>query len=292
MRSLETGMGLISAERRMQLLFGFYFIALFMVVMTLAGSVEGAIFLIVVCELIFALWRPTPKLGRDSYLPPIPAGWQTPVRLLMGYQIISGCWSLVWGGLVSTVVFGIIIFAMKPSSFEARNWTVVAVIAVWLITRWVWAPPLYRAIARQLKGVGKELAGGGPDLRIGPDGFDIDFKVRQIGGGPRVRPFVFHLPFTDLDEVRTMDSNDAQAYWQSMEQYDPTLTARAASEIFQFMTGKLARPSIYQQLGVSSHVLMRGPTLLYLFGVYDESGPAAVAAWQQWRTAHTQVTAS
>src|SRR5260370_30307895 len=109
MQSLETGMGLISVERRMQLVLGFYFIALFMVVMTLAGSVEGAIFLIVVCELIFALWRPTPKLGRNSYLPPVPGSWQTPVRLLMGYQIISGCWTLVWGGLVSTVVFGIII---------------------------------------------------------------------------------------------------------------------------------------------------------------------------------------
>jgi hypothetical protein len=290
MQSLETGMGLISAERRMQLVFGFYFIALFMVVMTLAGSVEGAIFLIVVCELIFALWRPTPKLGRDSYLPPIPGSWQTPVRLLMGYQIISGCWSLLWGGLVSTVVFGIIIVAMKPSSFEARNWTVLAVIAVWLITRWVWAPPISRAIAKQIKGATKELDQSAPDLRIGPDSFDLDFKIRQIGGGPRARPFLFRVPFTDLDEVRTMDSHDAQAYWQSMEEYEPTLTARAASEMFQFMIGKLARPSIYQMSGDWTNLLMRGPALLYLFGVVAESGPAAVAAWQQWRTAHAQVS--
>jgi hypothetical protein len=268
----------------MKLLFGFYFIALFMVVMTLAGSVEGAVFLIVVCELIFALWRPTPRLGPDSYQPPMPAGWQTPVRLLMGYQIISGCWSLVWGGLVSTVVFGIIIVAMKPSSFEARNWTVVAVIAVWLITRWVWAPPLYRAIARQIKGVGKELMHGGPTVTIGADGFDIDFHAQQIGGGPRMRPFVFHLPFADLDEVRTMGANDAQAYWESMGQYDPTLGVRAAWELNQFLTNKLPRPSIFYQLGVGTCLLMRGPTLLYLFSVFDESGPAVVAAWQQSRT--------
>jgi hypothetical protein len=278
-------MGLISAERRMNLLLGFYFIALFMVVVTLAGSVEGALFLIVVCELLFTLWRPTPTLGPESYQPPIPASWQTPVRLLMGYQIISGCWNLVWGGLVSTVVFGIIIVAMKPSSFETRNWTVVAVIAVWLITRWVWAPPLYRAIGRRLKGVGKELAGGGPDVRIGADGFDIDFHVQQIGGGPRVRPFLFHVPFADLDEVRTIDANNAQAYWQSMEQYDPTLTTRGSWELYQFTTGKLARPSIYQQLGMGTNLLMRGPTLLYLFGVFDETGPAAAAAWQQSRSA-------
>lgn len=246
----------------MQMLFGFYCIALFMVVMTLAGSVEGAVFLIVVCELIFALWRPTPRLGPDTYQPPIPAGWQTPVRLLIGYQIISGCWNLLWGGLVSTVVFGIIIVVMKPSSFEARNWTVVAVIGVWLITRWVWAPPLYRVIAKSFDRVGKELAQGGPAVQIGAGGFDIDFKVRQVGGGARIRPLLFHLPFADLDEVRTMDSNDAQAYWQSMEHYDPTLTVRAASELYQFMEGKLARPSIYQQLGGATHLLMRGPTLL------------------------------
>ena len=273
----------------MNLLLGFYFIALFMVVVTLAGSVEGALFLIVVCELLFTLWRPTPKLGPESYQPPIPAGWQTPVRLLMGYQIISGCWSLVWGGLVSTVVFGIIIVAMKPSSFETRNWTVVAVIAVWLITRWVWAPPLYRAIARQIKGVGNELAQGGPAVQIGADGFDIDFKAQQVGGGARLRPFLFHLPFADLDEVRTMGSNDAQAYAQSMAQYDPTLAARAAWELYQFMTGKLARPSIFLQPGVATNLLMRGPTLLYLFGVLDEIGPATVAAWQ---AAHPTVKTS
>jgi hypothetical protein len=285
-------MGLISAERRINLLLGFYFIALFMIVVTLAGSVEAALFLIVVCELLFALWRPTPTLGPDSYQPPVPAGLRTPIRLLAGYQIVTGCWNLVWGGLISTVVFGIIIVAMKPSSFETRNWTVVAVIAVWLVTRWVWAPPLYRAIAKSFKGVGKQLAGGGPNVVIGADGFDIDFHVQQIGGGPRVRPFLFHVPFADLDEVRTMDSPDANAYWQSMEQYDPTLTARGSWELYQFTTGNLARPSIYQQLGVGTNVLMRGPTLLYVFCVLDESGPAAVAAWRQWQTAHPPVKTS
>jgi hypothetical protein len=193
--------------------------------------------------------------------------------------------------VVVTALYGFAIVVMRPKSFEMSNWVVLAVIAVWLITRWLWAPPLYRAIAKSLKGVGKELAHGGPAVQIGPDGFDIDFKAQQLGGGPPAHPFLFHLPFADLDEVRTMDSNDAQAYWQSMEQYDPTLVARAAWELFQVAQGKLPRPSIFQQLGAGTHLLMRGPTLLYLFGWLDDpTGPAAVAAWQQWRTAATPLS--
>jgi hypothetical protein len=284
-------MGLISAERRMNLVFGFYVIALFLLVDVFAGSVAGLLLLVVMAEILFTLWRPTPKLGPTSYQPPMPAGWEMPVRLLRGYELVSGCWSLVVGFVVVTAFFGFVLFVMRPKSFGTGNWVVLAVIAIWLITRWVWAPPLYRAIARQIKGVGKELAQGGPTVTIGADGFDIDFKVQRIGGGAPRRPWVFHLAFAELDEVRTLDSNDAQAYWQSMEQYDPTLLARAAYELYRTAQGQIARPSIYQQLGVGNHLLMRGPTVLYLFGVFDETGPAVVAAWQQWRTVHPQVVA-
>ena len=283
-------MGLLSAERRGNVIFAFYVIGAFMLMMVFAGSVGGLFLLVLMAEMLFALWRPAPKLGPTSYQPLTPSGLQTPMALLRGYEVLSGCWSLVVGFVVVTALYGFAAIVMRPKSFGTSNWEVLAVIAVWLITRWVWAPPLYRAIARQIKGVGKELAGGGPVVQIGDDGFDIDFKAQQVDS-PRLQPFFFHLPFADLDEVRTMGPNDAQAYCQAMGQYDPSLPVRAAWELNQFMTAKLARPSIYLLPGVATNLLMRGPTLLYVFGVYDESEPAAVAAWQQWRTAHPQVQA-
>ena len=276
-------MGLISAERRGNVLLGFYVIGAFMLITVFAGSVVGLPFLIVMAEFLFAFWRPTPKLGPASYNAPTPAGLETAVGLARGYQLLIGCWSLAVGFVVVTALYGFALIVIRPKSFGTSNWVVVFVIAAWLISRWVWAPPLYRAVGNSFKGVGKELAGGGPAVRIGADAFDIDFKVQQVGGGSPARPWVFHFLFAELDEVRMLDSNDAQAYWQSMAQYDVTVGARAAWELFQFAQGKLPRPTIYQQLGMGDHLLLRGPTLLYLFGVFDGSGPAAVAAWQQWR---------
>ena len=95
-----------------------------------------------------------------------------------------------------------------------------------------------------------------------------------------------HVTFAEIDELRMMDAMNAQAYWQTMREYDPTLSTRMASELYQCLMGQLPRPSIYENISDGEHLLIRSPSVLYLIAWADESGPPAIAAWQAWRAAH------
>jgi hypothetical protein len=129
------------------------------------------------------------------------------------------------------------------------------------------------------------MSKGATSVLIGADGLDIVQNGISIGG-PRRGPRAFHVTFAEIDELRMMDAMNAQAYWQTMKEYDPTLSTRMASELYQCLKGQLPRPSIYENISDGEHLLIRSPSVLYLIAWADESGPPAIAAWQAWRAAH------
>jgi hypothetical protein len=277
--------GLIRTGQRLTTLFGFYVFALFMVIAFLTGSLTVALFMIVVAETVIYFWRPAPALGPASYSGPTPAGWQTPIRLMRGYELVSGCWSLAAGAVLVTVIFGAIFIGGSPWALGRASYTVGVIVAGWLLTRPLWYRPLRALLDQSLKGVKKEMSKGAASVLIGADGLDIVQHVTTIGGPPR-GPWNFHINFAEIDELRMLDAMDAQAYWQTMQTYDPTLSARQAFELYQYLQGKLPRPSIYQNISAGQHLLIRSPSVLYLLAWEDESGPLAIAAWQAWRATH------
>jgi hypothetical protein len=215
----------------------------------------------------------------------MPAGWQTQIRLLRGYELVSGCSSAVAVSLIATVLFGAVFIGGSPWKLGQANYVVGAVVALWLLTRPLWYRPLRALVDQLLKGVKKEMSKGATSVLVGADGLDIVRNVIRIGGPPR-RPWDFHVTFAEIDELRMMDAMNAQAYWRTMQKYDPTLSARMASELYQCVKGELPRPSIYENISDGEHLLIRSPSVLYLIAWADESGPPAIAAWQAWRAAH------
>ncbi|HEX7264724.1 MAG TPA: hypothetical protein VF383_11155, partial [Candidatus Dormibacteraeota bacterium] len=96
----------------------------------------------------------------------------------------------------------------------------------------------------------------------------------------------FWVGFTELNEVRMMDGLTAQAYWGTMAQYDPTIVYRMEWELLRFVADQKARPSILGLIALGTHLLLRGPTVLYLIGNADPFAQEALTAWQTWRAAH------
>lgn len=282
-------MWLIGFYERVMQIFGFYVVALFSVFAFLVGSVYTALFMIVVAELM-SNWRPMPKLGPESYNDPTPAGWQTPMRALTLYFVIKDLWALPFMAIFVTVLLGAIFVSLTPLTFGLANFVVAGLIAGWLLTRPLWSPKLKKFVAQQFQGVQKQMAKAMPTVSVDADGINFDTKTRVLGRGSQ-RSFVIHVSFAEIEEARTMDSNTAQAYWQSMMEYDPSLNDRAGLEMVRYIKGELPRPSIYESLGVATHLLVRAPTLLYLTGG-AESGPAAVTAWQAWQAAHAAPSAT
>src|SRR5260370_7038673 len=80
----------------------------------------------------------------------------------------------------------------------------------------------------------------------------------------------------------------AQGYWGSMGQYDPTIGLRMEWELLHFIADQKARPSILGLIAIGTHLLLRGPTLLYLIGNADPFAVDALTAWQAWRAAHPE----
>jgi hypothetical protein len=279
------GLQAVGLERRLSLAFGFYVVALFSIVGILAGSVVVALFMIVVGEMLFSFWRPTPRLGQANYNTPAGPAWQTPITLIRWYVVIRTAGGLAFGAVIVTVFMGFFIFvAMKPTGFGPANYTVLALMVAWLASRWFWAPPLMRWIGRSMSGVGKP---GVAPIQVGVDGLNI-LPAQNAGGG---QVPVIQLGYGEIDEMRMLSWLDATAYWQSVAQYDPTLPARASWELVRFLQGQAPRPSILMYDGQGMNLLIRGPQVLYLMGWADQTGPSAIASWQAWRASHAQQAA-
>lgn len=277
------GLQLVGAERRVVLFLVYGFVAVLGTVCFVVGLVPDALIAIVLAEAVTLAWRPQPNLGDATYAPPAPDRWQSPITALRWIGLLKGFWSAGVGffyvGIFLAIVAVLVVLA-RPH-FGPANYAVLVLFGVWLGTRPLWIGPLRKALKVEAsRRFGRYL----PTLAVGVEGVDVYLRPLTIAAPQRI--FRFSVGFAELDEVRTLDGLSAQGYWQSMAQMDPTLDARSTWELLQLLSGREYRPSIFGMLGLGTHVLMRSATKLYLIGNADESGPAAVAAFQAWRAAH------
>ena len=282
----------VSINRRLTRWFAYYVIATWGVLAISTGLVVIALFVIGVTELLRLSWRRTPP-PPESYADPVPPGWQAPITALRWYLLLRNVAGLAVGVVVISAFMAFFIVVSRPNHLGPWNLVVVILFGVWLLTRPLWFPALARAVQRPLQDVGKEVQTmAGARLSLAGDGIDVALPVNYLGN-PRVRQsWVFHVAFSEIDELRMFGAMEAQAYGDSLGQYDPTIAIRASAELFRYANGQIARPTIYLGPGVGPNLLIRGPNLLYVVGLADDSGPAAVAAWQAWRAATSVVQAT
>lgn len=291
MRPTNSDLQTIGAQRRFNLWAGYYCIALLSVFAFLIGDLGTALVMIVVAETIAFFWRPTPQLGQSSYSGPTPAAWQTPIRVFRWSGIVYGFWTAASAVVVVTIVFVIffavliVLIALRRYSLGAGNYAVAVLMGGWLLTRPAWVPPLRKALGQSTQGLRSELSPWAPAVYVSSDGYDVDFKTLIVGlVGKRHR--LVHIGFPELDEVRILAWNDAAAYAESLTTYDATLTPRMVWEFSRFVQGNLPRPSVFLYSSFGMHLLLHGPSLLYLIGAGDAWAPAALAAWDAWRSPH------
>jgi hypothetical protein len=279
------GLAAVGAERRLAIWFARYAIALIALTLFVVGSVLYALLLIVLSEVMFLSLRPRPKLDASTYRPPAPDQWQTPITVLRWTSLVSSVWTIITGALVLTVACVIVIVVLVVIGWRhglgATNFAVLALFSLWLLTRPLWIAPLRRALRMEAT---RQLAPHMATLHVGTDSVEVDMRPAFIHRAPE--SYRFSVGFAELDEVRIMDGLTAQAYWGSMGQYDPSISIRMEWELFHFVADRKARPSILGLMGFGTHLLLRGPTLLYLIGNADPFAVDALNAWQTWRAAH------
>ena len=275
----------MGAERRLSIWFARYAIALVALVLFVAGSVLFALLLIVFSEFLFITLRPKPKLSASTFRPPAPDQWQTPIAVLRWASLIGSVWEIVKGALVVTIAMIIAIVVLIVIGWHhglgASNFAVLALFGVWLLTRPLWIAPLRRALKVEAT---RQVAPYMATLHVGSDGVEVDMRPAFIVRAPE--SYRFWVGFAELDEVRIMDGLTAQGYWGAMGQYDPTIVFRMEWELFHFVADQKARPSILGLIAIGTHLLLRGPTMLYLIGNADPFAVDALTAWQAWRAAH------
>jgi hypothetical protein len=282
-----TGAGLaaVGAERRLAIWFVRYVIALVALVLFVTGDVLFTLLLIVVSEFVFLSLRPRPRFDASTYRPPAPDQWQTPIAVLRWGSLINSVWTIVTGALVLTIVAVVVIVIAVVIGWRhgigAGNFAVLVLLGVWLSTRQLWIAPLRRALKMEAT---RQLAPHMATLHVGADGVEFDMRPAFIRRAPE--SYRFWVSFAELDEVRIMDGLTAGAYWGSMGQYDPTIVYRMEWELLHFVADQKARPSILGLLGFGTHLLLRGPTVLYIIGNGDAFAEQALTAWQAWRAAH------
>jgi hypothetical protein len=284
----RTGLGLaaVGAERRASIWFAIYAIALCVVVFFAAGWLPETVLLILISEVVFLTLRPRPGFGASTYRPPAPERWQTAIAALRWAGLFNSAWALVSAAVTITVVAVVVIVILVVIGFQTHhglgvtNFAVLLLVAAWLSTRPLWIGPLRKALKVEAT---KQLSPYLATLHVGTDGVEFDMRPAFVRRAPE--SYRFWVAFAELDNVRVMEGLTAQGYWGAMAQYDPTI-GRMEWELLRFMTDQRTRPSIVGFLGFGTHLLVRGPRLLYLIGNADQFGPAAVAAWEAWRAAN------
>jgi len=284
----RTGLGLaaVGAERRVSIWFAIYVIAVCSVVFFAAGLLPETVLLILISEVVFLTLRPRPGFNASTYRPAAPEQWRAPIAALRWAGLFSSAWAIVSTAVTITIGAVIAIVILVVIGFQTHhglglpNFAVLLLLAAWLSTRPLWIGPLRKALKVEAT---KQLSPYLATLHVGTDGVEFDMRPAFVRRAPET--YRFWVAFAELDEVRLMDGLTAQGYWGAMAQYDPTLGIRMEWELLHFMTNQRARPSIIGFLGFGTHLLVRGPTLMYLIGNADPFGPAAVAAWEAWRAA-------
>jgi len=290
----RTGPGLaaVGAERRLAIWFAIYAIALCGLVFFVAGLLPETVFLILISEVVFITLRPKPAFSASTYRPPAPERWQTAITVSRWAALANSAWAIVSAAVVITIVALIVIVVFIVIGVQTHhglgvaNFAVLVLLAAWVSTRPLWIGPLRNALKVEAT---KQLSPYLATLHVGSDGVEFDMRPAFIRRAPE--SYRFWVAFAELDEVRVMDGLTAQGYWGAMGEYDPTIGIRMSAELLHFMADQRARPSIIAFLGFGTHLLVRGPTLLYVIGNADPFAPAAVAAWQAWRTAHPAAAA-
>lgn len=282
-------MAAVGAERRLAIWFARYAIALIAIVLFLAGDIPFALLLIALSEFVFITLRPRPKLSASTYRPPAPDHWQTPIAVLRWTSLINSVWSIVTGALVLTIAFVIVTVVLIVIGWHhglgASNFAVLALFGVWLLTRPLWIAPLRRTLS--VEGT-KQVAPYMATVHVGADGVEVDMRRAFVRRAPE--SYRFSVGFAELDEVRVMDGLTAMGYWGAMGEYDPTIGIRMEWELLHFVADQKARPSILGLIALGTHLLMRGPTLLYLIGNADPFAVDVLTAWQAWRAANPAPT--
>lgn len=275
----------MGAERRLTVWFVRYAIALVAIDLFLAGDILFALLLIVLSEFVFITLRPRPNLSASTYRPPAPDRWQTPITVLRWTSLINSVWTIVTGALVLTIAFVIVTVILVVIGWHygigTSNFVVLGLFGVWLLTRPLWIAPLRKALS--VEGT-RQVAPYMATVHVGADGVEVDMRRAFIRRAPE--SYRFSVGFAELDEVRVMDGLTAMGYWGAMREYDPTIGIRMEFELLHFVADQRARPSILGLIAIGTHLLMRGPTLLYLIGNADPFAVDALTAWQTWRAAH------
>jgi hypothetical protein len=285
----RTGPGLaaVGVERHLTIWFVRYTIAVVALALFIVGDILFALLLIALSEFVFITLRPRPKFDASTYRPPAPDQWQTPITVLRWGSLINSVWSIVTGAVILTIAMMIaivvLIVIVWHHGLGASNFSVLALFGVWLLTRSLWIAPLRRALS--VEGT-KQVAPYMATLHVGADGVEVDMRPAFIRRAPE--SYRFWVGFAELDEVRIMDGLTAQGYWGAMGQYDPTIVLRMEWELLHFVADQKARPSILGLIAIGTHLLLRGPTLLYLIGNADPFAVDALTAWQAWRAAHPE----
>ena len=287
MQGTGPGLAAVGAERRLAIWLAIYAIALCGLVFFVGGWFVETILLILISEVLFLGLRPKPGFGASTYRPPAPERWQSTITAFRWAGLLSSAWTFGSAAVLITIVAPIVIVVLVVIAWQTHqglgvaNYTVLVLLVGWVSTRPLWIGPLRKALKVEAT---KQLSPYLATLHVGTDGVEFDMRPAFIRRAPE--SYRFWVAFAELDEVRSMDGLTAQGYWGAMDQYDPTMIFRMEAELFHFMADQRARPSIIGFLGFGTHLLVRGPTLLYLIGNADPFAPAAVAAWEAWRALH------
>lgn len=108
--------------------------------------------------------------------------------------------------------------------------------------------------------------------QLTPDGIVLDLKLHK-------RSYAVRIAFAEIEELRALTDDEA-------EDMNVSLDMRHKRDLFDYLRGKIVRPSVYQAVHRNGRTLLiRGRNLVYLMTVDPEGLDEVFNAYAAYRAA-------
>jgi len=180
--------------------------------------------------------------------------------------------------LVVGLIYFVIILTRNSASLPMPFWVLLGACVAYALLR----IPLWFVWRLVGGSIGRLIGFSLPTYRLTGGGVAIELHPVQVSLGGRRLPTEFHVSFDELDEVQHLSYVEAQTYRSYVVGPDVGLWFRQTKEYYQFPVST-SRPKTH--LGYATifgtHVLLRGPGLLYLFCFNTNDASDLIDAFQQ-----------
>jgi hypothetical protein len=165
----------------------------------------------------------------------------------------------------------------NPISFSKQFFILASVYGVYVVAR----KPLKSTLKKTIKPIGQKTLS---KYALTDKGFIIDLNIKNMQ--EPLKKYLVSIGFDEISDLKTFSFIEAQTFLKYELGLNIELVAKQTKDLYEYIKGQIARPSVYTITSVSSlgkTVFFKGPDLFYLLTFDAEDVSDLISAYNSFK---------